>query len=712
MKPTIHKGDLFGGLGASAVILPQATAFGIAIWTPFGISAASAALAGLITTICLCLFSGLARGSAGVVSAPTGPTMVLLSGALVTFTAAGYGGEQLVALIALVIFLSGLMQIAIGLGNGGRLIKFIPYPVVTGFITGSAVLMIASQFKLLQAKNYAHIFDENLWVIWLTAASSFVAMMLGTRYFKKLPDTLSGLLFGTVVFHLLTWLFRIEYPDTWLVGSLPTLSELKFVNPLEFHSIPWAMVLPVSAALAVLAATNNMLTAVIADAATNMRHHAKRELTGQGIGLVISALLGGIAGSATTGATQVAVQGGGRYGVALISALIFFLIIVLFGPIAAVLPVSVLAAVILHVAIMSMIKWEMLIWLKRRTSRLDGITALLVVAVTVAYNLMMAIGVGLLLATFQFVRAQILSPVIHRHSNLAQRPSVRQRSPGQRQLLDEHADQVQIYELTGNLFFGTVDHLFEKLSGNLNKPVTVILDMARVQQVDLTAVHMFKQMADRIHKSSGEMVFTNVRKGKGLSHKVEKSLRRISAHHGGNYPVKTFIDADEAIEYAENKLLESLGVDLHENQRVELAEGSLFSEMPKVMVNVLHQYMTPVSLKSGDYLFRISDAGDELYVVVEGDIDVLLPYSEYHYKRLSKCGPGAFLGEIAFLQQGTRTADAKAVVNTELLKLDREAFMQLRAQHPGVAIELMSRLAKELARRLRRTNDELQRLAG
>ncbi|HEX5636498.1 MAG TPA: SulP family inorganic anion transporter, partial [Gammaproteobacteria bacterium] len=387
-----------------------------------------------------------------------------------------------------------------------------------------------------------------------------------------------------------------------------------------------------------LAATNNLLTAVVADSATTTRHHAKRELTGQGIGQMLAAMFGGIAGSGTTGATLVAVQSGGRRGVALFSALIFTLIVLLLGSVAALLPVSVLAGLILNVALVSMIKWDMLVWLKRRASRLDGATALLVIAVTITYNLMAAIGVGLTVAILQFVRAQIKSPVVHRQSNLAQRPSVRQRSDVQRALLNQHADQVLIYELTGNLFFGTVDYLFEKLSNDFNRPVTIILDMARVQQVDLTAVRMFRQMIDRIHVSGGELVFTNVRKGKGLSHKVEKSLRRISAHHTGTYPVKTFIDADEAIEYAENKLLAELDADPHDIQRVELSEGNLFADFAAEDVITLQQYMTRVSLKSGDYLFHINDPGEELFVVIEGDIDILLPYTEYHYKRLSKCG--------------------------------------------------------------------------
>ena len=712
MKSLFSKGDIFGGLAASAVILPQATAFGIALWSPYGVSAASAALAGLVTTIFLCLSSGLARGSSGMVSAPTGPTMVLVGGALVTLSEAGYASEQMVLLTSVLLLVSGAMQVAIGLSNGGRLIKFIPYPVVSGFITGSAVLMILSQAHLLEVQNYQLTFASSLWIPWITALTSFIAMSLASRYWSQWPDTIAGLVIGTVVFHVLIKISGIDMPQHWVVGALPTLNHLPFLNPFNLVDIPWALVLPLSAALAVLAATNNMLTALVADAVATTRHHARRELTGQGVGQMIAALFGGIGGSGTTGATLVSVQSGGRSAVALVTALIFILVVLVLGPLAAVLPVSVLAGLIINVAIMSMLKWDMFMWMKRRSSRLDGVTAVLVVATTVAYSLMTAIGVGLMLATLQFVRVQIMAPVIHRRSTLAQRHSVRQRSEEQRKLLTEHAESVLIYELTGNLFFGTVDHLFENLCDDLNTSATVILDMARVQQVDLTAVRMFKQMLDRIHANGGELVFTNVRKGKGLSRKVEKSLRRISAQHEGRYPVKSFIDADEAIEYAENKLLEKLGVNPHAITRVELSAGTLLTGFEPEVVTMLQQYMTPVSLKSGDYLFSTNDPGEELFVVLEGDIDIVLPNTENRYKRVAKCGPGSFLGEVAFLKHGVRTADAKAIIDSELLKLDRIAFDALRHQHPDVAIKLVMRLGQELGMRLRWSDDELRRLAS
>ena len=710
------KGDVWGGFSASAVMLPQATAFGIALWAPYSQNPATGAMAGLITAIALCFFSGLSRGTTGMVSSPTGPTMVLVAGALASLHSRGFTDSALFLNISIMLFLSGLIQILIGLSNGGRLIKFIPYPVVAGFMTGSALLMINSQVIMLdlltlnpQALN--NILQEALWIPWVTALFTFLAISLLPKILPVIPGTVSGLITGTLVFHFLNKFNSSSYPAEWVVGRLPDISSIQLINLSTLDHIPWLLILPISFALAVLSSLDSLLTSVVTDVATTDRHNAKRELTGQGIGQMLAALFGGVAGAGTTGASIVAIKSGGRHWTAFFSALTFVLIIIVLGPVAALLPISVLAGIILHVAIIGMLERDILLWFKNPRNRMDAMTAILVTGVTVTYDLMIAVGIGLILATFQFVRAQILSPVVHRRSTIAQHPSLRRRNEEHRNLLKEHADNILIYELKGNLFFGTVDKLFEEFNSDLHQPVQIILDMARVQQVDLTAVKMLQQMADRLHKIKGELIFTNVRKGKGLNKKVAKTLRQISPHHSGNYPVRTFIDADEAIEYAENKLLESLGTELKTSTKIELKDSQLCHGFDDETLNTLQSNMKSITLKSGEILFKANDIATELFVVLEGEIDILLPYDKSLYKRLAKFGPGAFFGEIVFLKPGPRTADAKAIKDTELLMLDETGFEKLKTQNPQAAIKLVSRLGKELSDRLRWADTELRRLS-
>ena len=715
MKIHINRGDIWGGISASAVMLPQATAFGIAVWAPYTQNLSTAAMAGLITAIAVNLFSGLSRGTQGMVSSPTGPTMVLVAGALASLSQRGISTPELITSIAVMLFISGLMQILIGLSNGGRLIKFIPYPVIAGFMTGSALLMISSQAQMLAITpaelSLTYFLQYHLWIPWLTAIVTILSISLMPRVFASVPGPVSALIIGSLVFHILIVLSQYSLPEQWLVGRLPDISRIQFVLPGSFEHIPWSIILPISLALAVLSSLDSLLTSVLSDVATTQRHNARRELAGQGLGQMFSALLGGIAGAGTTGASLVSIKSGGRQWAAIISAISLLLIIIFFGPVAALLPISVLAGVVLHVAIWGMLERDIIAWLRKPSSRLDAMTALLVTGVTVAYDLMIAVGVGILLAIIQFVRAQIISPVIHRRSTIAQHPSIRRRNEQQREVLKQHADDVLIYELKGNLFFGTVDKLFEQFNTELNRPVQIILDMARVSQVDLTAVRMLQQMADRLHLAKGELIFTNVRKGKGLSKKVEKTLRQMSPHHSGDYPVRTFIDADEAIEYAENKLLGKLGIETSLPERIELEDSELCHGLSADVLLTLQTVMKPIALKSGEVLFNINDIASELYVVIEGEIDILLPFSKHHHKRLGKFGPGAFFGEVVFLKPGPRTASAKAIHDSKLLMLDSDGFAQLKKQNPDAAIKLLQRLGRELSERLRWSDSELRRLS-
>ena len=143
----LQSGDIWGGISASVVILPLAMAFGVALYSQFTDDVAAGALAGLMTAASLCVLAGLAHGTRGMVSGPTGPTLVLMSGTTLSLSQAGFQGDTLISMLVMLLLLTGIFQALIGLSNGGKLIKYIPYPVVAGFMTGSAVSMVISQMK-------------------------------------------------------------------------------------------------------------------------------------------------------------------------------------------------------------------------------------------------------------------------------------------------------------------------------------------------------------------------------------------------------------------------------------------------------------------------------------------------------------------------------------------------------------------------------------
>ncbi|OGA54885.1 MAG: hypothetical protein A3G24_20950 [Betaproteobacteria bacterium RIFCSPLOWO2_12_FULL_62_13] len=705
-------GDLAGGAAAAMVVLPQAMAYGVALFSLMGMGAAGGALAGLVGAACLSLVSGLFGGTIGLVSSPTGPALVLLSGAVIAFQSAGLAGEMLFAALMATTVLAGLFQAAIAVSGGGRLIKFIPYPVVVGFTTGAALLMIQSQLKPVFGSILEERWEAWRWIPFVTAVATYFSIAASSKWLPKLPPMIAGLVGGTLVFHFLAGMAPGPLPVNWVVGSLPEPTSISVgFSIAALAELPVMAVLSAALAFAMLASLNTMLASVIADMVTESRHSALRELFAQGVGQTLTGLLGSMGGSATTGATVIAVSTGARRWAGVTAGLVFLLLVLFFGPAGKLLPISVLAGVVIYVAA-GMIGADAFEWLRSGRTRMDALMALLVTIVTVAYDLVTAVGAGVVIAIALFIREQAKTSVVHRRSTGAHRHSVRLRTEKERTLLEQHGGRIVIYELRGNLFFATADRLFEELLPDLDRPAWVILHLRRVSQVDLTGIKILHQIATRLHVHGGQLLFCEVHREIGLGTDVDQALSRVSHKGTAGRRVLTFVGSDEALEYAENALLTKLGSPpAAAHQRVELAATDLCRDMTAEQVSALRAVLSSRTAEAGRKLFAAGEHGDEMYIVVRGEVDVRLRTTEHHYKRLANCGPGTIFGEIAFLDPGPRTADAFVVEPTELLILDRNGLERLERVRPDAAVSLLVALGNTQGHHLRRSDEEIQRLA-
>ncbi len=704
-------GDVWGGLAASAVVLPQAMAFGVALLVAYGFDASQGAIAGLIGAAILCLVSGIFGGTRGLISAPTGPTLVLLGGAMASFSQAGIEGSELLINLALVILCTGICQIVIGLSGGGKLIKYIPYPVISGFLTGSAILMIMSQMAPLSGKGADESWQAWKWIPVVVALVTVIATSYGPKLIKKLPGTIAGLLIGTIIFHICTLFNPADIPAKWLIGELPKLDSLGLDISFDMlESLHWKIIIPSALALSILSSLDTLLTAVIADVTTGERHSANREMVGQGVGQILVSFCGGMAAAGTTGATVVAVNSGGRRWVGVFAGLTFFILLLVARDVGSILPISVLAGIILSVSL-HMFDLDILAWIKSKKTRGDAIIAILVTIVTVAYDLMVAVGFGVLIAIVLFIRAQIRSPVVHRRSTGKQVRSVRNRKQKERELLEENGERIVLYELKGNLFFATADALLDELSADLNRPNYIILHLRRVLHIDLTATKYLQQIASRLHKNGGQLIFCNIHKEMGFGKRAEKKFRKINVS-GFDYQIMTFNGKDEALEFAENALLEELNISPTKfTDRISLEDNDLCNELTSEEIAQLESILKPMELEKNEKLFNAGDEGSEVYMVISGEIDIRLPTTKHHYKRLSTCQPGSFFGELSLLYPGPRVADAIATHKTELFVLDRKGLDELNEKYPSTSAHLLMTLAKIQVDYLRWSAKELQHLS-
>lgn len=709
--PTALLADLRGGLVAAAVVLPQATAFGVTVFAPW-LGSAPGALAGLIGAIGLLLITGGIGGAVGLISGPTGPSMALLAGTATVLAAAGVAPAAIAPALFAVTVLAGLLQGLIALAGGGRLMKFIPYPVVAGLTTGTGLLLIQSQFKPLLGVSHDGPLTQWHWLPVATAMTAFGITRYLPRFAPSIPGPLVGLLGGATLFQIILQTTDLPgAPEHWVIGALPAPADFQFAgnSPASWPTLPWPLILHAAFALAVLSSLNTLLTSVLADTTTGLRHDARRALLAQSIGQMAVGLAGGMAGSASVGGTVTAVRAGARRWAALAAGSVLLLLPLFSGPVGQWLPTGALAGLIVASAL-NLLETDIVAWARRRRTRLDAAVALLVTGVTLGYDLMIAVLVGLAIAILLFIHAQSQVPVVHRRLTVIERPSVRQRPVEQNDLLARHGDRIVMYQLRGTLFFAKTDQLFEEMLPDLDRPAWVILHLRRVIQIDLSSVRLLQQIAARLEAHGGELLFCEVREDLGLGRDVERTLRKLSLRPG-RLNVKTFAAADQALEYAENALLNALGVTSTVlERRLRLAELDLCRDMKPGEIGALAAVLRPRELAGGERLFLAGDLGAELYLVLRGRVDIRLPASVDRYKRLAIYGPGTVFGEIAFLDPGPRAAEAVAVRPSELLVLNRADFNQLRESQPDAAIALLLALGRLQSRTLRWSAKEIQRL--
>lgn len=704
-------GDVMGGLAGTAVALPQSMGLGITLFLAMGFDASTGALAGLVGAASLSLFSGLAGATTGMVSAPNGPVTMLLSVSVASVAAHGVEGNGILVALAAIMLLTGVLQFLLGITGGGQLVKFIPHPVVAGLITGIGVLMIASQLRPLSGEEGKALGSGWMAVPALTAFVTFGISKFAPRLVPRVPGIISGLVVGIVTFHLFMRHAPGSTPESWLVGKIPGFEIIRVdVDASLLASLPWQVIVVSALTLTVLASVDCVLTAVVADEETGARHDASRELAAQGIGQGVAGLLGGIGGGGTKGSTLVAVKSGARRWAGLVSSLTFVLLILFLGPIGDALPISALAGVIIYVGV-DLLEWNILHWLRRPATRLDGVVALLVIATTLAFDLIIGVAVGVVGSVLLFVRRQVSAPVIHERATGKERHSLLYRTEEERQLLDKHGDRIVYVELRGNLFFGTVDRLFTELMPDLNRPVWMILNMRRVQSLDISGLNLFRQMIKRLDAHGGRLLYSNVRKSGVRERKMQKLLRWLGPE--ADLPkVKTFKSTDAALEYAEGELLKSLGcVPAGTAQRVAFEENDIFRHLRPRTRAALKSVMRPLSLKRKQMVYVYGEPGDAMYFILLGQVEIRLPTRVYHYKRLAKLGPGSFFGEDAFLDPAPRTAAAVVTEDAELLVLDRQCFeslAEIRQKEVGMAV--LGAVGGSLARQLRWTQSELRRL--
>ena len=499
------KGDIFGGLTAGVVALPLALAFGDQ--TELG------ATAGLYGAIIVGFFAALFGGTPSQVSGPTAPmTLVTISVILSAKEVAG-SVEAGLWMIILTFLLSGVLQIVFGLAKFGNYIKYIPYPVVSGFMSRIGVIIFVQQvFPLFgQANpgsvlsvlgNLPQLFSEGINAGAVALGVGALAIIYGLpKLTKKVPATLVALV-GMTIVSLLPF---FDVPRIGEIPSgLPSLQLAAFSN-VAITKETIQFIIQYGLSLALLGTIDSLLTSVVADNVTKTRHNSRRELIGQGIGNVLASLFGGLPGAGATVRTVVNVNAGGRSRLSGIILALFLLVVLLgAGAYAAKIPKPVLAGILLMVGV-GIIDYRGLKHMKM-VPRADVIVMLLVLAITVFFDLLWAVGVGMVLACFFFM--QRISDISEKRSTVTK---LEPEDPWEDELTleGEIMDKVFIKHLFGPLTFGFITG-FKELTKLLPDHVQlVVIRMERVPYMDQSGLYALEEAVFDLRQKNVCVVLTD-----------------------------------------------------------------------------------------------------------------------------------------------------------------------------------------------------------
>ncbi len=724
-------GDFWGGLAAMLVALPSSIAFGVLVFTAIGPEyAGQGAVAGILGAAALGIVSPLIGRTNGLISAPCAPAAAVLS-ALAASLYVGASGvarspEAILPLLALTILLAAVFQIFFSAIGGGRLIKFVPYPVVSGYLSGVGVLIALGQIpKLLGLPHgtpLSHgLLSPDLWQ-WqgIAVGVSTMTVMGAAPYItKKIPGAILGLASGMIAYFAIAFfspgmlslggnpfvIGSIAPPDSLLPAISHRVTSLFSVNMADIR-----IILVPALTLSVLLSIDTLKTCVVLDALTRSRHHSDRELMGQGVGNLAAFLTGGMSGAGTIGPTLVNVTSGGRTPrSAVIEGSLVVLALLLLGRLIAWVPIGALAGILLVTAWRTFDK-SIFRLLAHPSLRLDFVVIAVVVLTAVTVDLIAASGVGVALAILLFIRDQIRGSVIRRKRYLNEVSSNTRRLAAERAILDERGSKGVFCELQGNLFFGTTDQLFSQLEQDLRTQRFILFDMRRVQSIDYTAAHLFEQMQAQLAERGGRLLFSGMPSTVLDQRDFEHYLTNLGVV-GEGHGIMISETLDGALEWMEEQILEDSGMTArNEDEPLNVNEIDLFRGLDGATVATLAGCMRKTTVAENYKVFECGSRGDEIFFVRRGRVQIMLPLEGGKRHHLATIGRGDFFGELSFLDFKVRSADVEAKVPTDLYILSRTIFNEQVKSDPAFGVQVLDRLAVAVAERLRRTDMELKML--
>ncbi len=612
---------------------------------------------------------------------------------------------------------TGLVFWIFGLCRFGRLVRFMPYPVVAGFLAGSGWLLI--QGAVMMVVGDRAIVDllvrpdgqqalANLYVSVVFAVVMVFALRRSTSPLT-MPLVLLG---GGLLFYAMLAVIGVDSDQARTMQWLPALPPGDgFALPQPAHVVmtaDWTVVLqalPAIISVALLGMVGLLLNTSGLEVATRQEIDADAELRTTGMANLVAGGFGGAPGFTGLSMTMLANRMGAKArSVGVATALMLALMLPFAGELAGAMPTFVAAGLMIALGVELIHDW---LWRTRRQlPRMEWLVVLAIPLGMAAFGFMggMALGLGLSIVTFVYNYARL--SVIRVNASLRERKSSIDRPPAENSLIELEGEQVQVLELQEFLFFGTAEQVVEAIRQRLLDRSRlslrfVVIDFRRVSGMDAAAAATFVKIRNLLAGSEVELIFSS------LSPDIEQALARNGIDFSADPSVGRERDLDHALERCEDRLLSAIS---REETWQDVEDYLAQTIGPSTRLKDLVASMQEIRLQPGDRFIRAGEAGDDLFLLWTGRAKVEAVLGNGKRLRLRTVKPGVVLGEIAIYRGGPRTADVVAEVPSTVYRLARRQLRYLEQSDPELALLVHRLCATTLAERLTIANRVVQAL--
>lgn len=642
---------------------------------------------------------------------------ILLAGAAASIVAQGQlTGEALFATVACLVALSsvltGVTGVLVGQLRLAYLARFVPYPVLAGFLAATGLLLLIGGVGVALGDTVA----DAGWSGYLASDVAFkwgppliaaFGIVLLTRVVHSTMTLPLALTLTAAGFYAMLWLLGLSLDqartDGLLLGPFTDGRLLDGIGPDLLTKADWSAILAQAPVLVTIIASCMLgatLNASGLELALRRDFDISTEVNGAGIANILGGFAGGIPGYHIVPETILANRLGLVGRLAGISSGMGCLAILLFGAnMLSGLPVGLFAAVLIFLGLDLLYTW---VWEeRRRLGRLDYAIVILIPVVAIGFSFLTAIGVGLLVACALFIVSYAKLDLIRSESDLGTRRSPVERPDTDLRILTDAGGAVKIVELSGFLFFGSANSLRDKMQALISARGTrvecLVLDFGHASGIDVSTIRVLSRMASDCADRDVKLVLS------GLGEKAQLELASaLTAQE-----VDFYDGLNDALEQVENIVI------AHHRTEDASTQGGAFAEIDGFLSEMPQDgFLERVELAAGDVLVQQGAKSDEIYYLWTGELAVWAPDSDGAMAVVAKVRPKAIIGEMAYYSGNARSADIVASVPSIVLRIDMERIDALERSNPTAALAFHKAIAGGMARRLTRTTRLLRDLGA